>query len=320
MNLVTNAAQAMTEASTRSDPLAPDAAVPSGDGDSSPDPPTNVLDISVQTTQVGADLAGRHPDLTPGRYVRLAVGDTGPGMDPQTKERIFEPFFTTKDVGKGTGLGLSVVHGVVQAHNGAITIFSEPGEGTTFQVYLPAAPGVPDAEAPDAEAPDAEVPDAEVPDADAPNTTEAHEASRTRSLQPASDPTTLSVLLVDDEESVRQLETVRLGHLGHAVTTETTASDVLRRMDRSSNGYDVLVTDYSMPDMNGDELVRALRERGHDIPIIVMSGFSAQISTSEVKTAGANAFLQKPVGTHELDHVVRRVAGAEGQFVERRGS
>lgn len=299
MNLVTNAAQAMTETAAPRDGTAREPSVDPGPDHQVGESPRNVLDISVQTTHVAPDLAGQHADLTPGHYVRLAVGDTGSGMDAQTKERIFEPFFTTKDVGKGTGLGLSVVHGVVKAHNGAITIFSEPGEGTTIQIYLPAAPEEADARA-------------------------SHESFREASHSPSahriSEPASLSVLLVDDEESVRRLERVRLAQLGHEVTAEKTASGVLRRMDESSKGYDVLVTDYLMPDMNGGELVRSLRERGHEIPIIVMSGFSAQVSTSEVKAAGANAFLQKPVGTHELDHAVRRVAGADDQFVERRGS
>jgi nitrogen-specific signal transduction histidine kinase/CheY-like chemotaxis protein len=266
MNLVTNAAQA----------LADDDARPRATG-SPDDAPAGkkVLDIAVRNTHVGTDLAQEYLHLTPGPYVRITVSDSGPGMEADTQERIFEPFFTTKDVDKGTGLGLSVVHGIVQAHDGEIDVYSQPAEGTTFHVYLPAA-------------------DAAAMDADEAATTDPDARAH--------------ILFVDDDAQVRELEEIRLSRLGYEVTTVDHAAAALRHLrDRD---IDILITDYLMPEMNGLELTEALRDEGHTVPVLVVSGFSARVSEEDVRAAGAAAFLRKPVGSHELDDALTRVQDA----------
>jgi PAS domain S-box-containing protein len=259
MNLVTNAAQAMADGND-------------GDG---------VLDVDVRRMRVDHDLARQYLDLEPGRYVRLSVSDSGPGMNEQTKDRIFEPFFTTKEVGEGTGLGLSVVHGIVQSHDGSISVFSEAGEGTTFHIYLPAASGL---------------------------TSEDRSAETTRGepSAPAFAAPSTHVLLVDDDEQVRDLESVRLSDMGYAVTTAAGGPAALDRIEARPNAYDLVLTDYLMPDMSGLQLVRQLRDAGYNQPVIVMSGFSARVTEADVRAAGAADFLHKPVGRSELDAALGR--------------
>jgi len=223
-----------------------------------------VLDVDVRRTDIDDDLADRYLTLDPGRYVCLSISDTGPGMDADTKERIFEPFFTTKEVGKGTGLGLSVVHGIVQAHDGEITVFTEPGKGSTFNVYIPCA----NDEAAPSDAPDA--------------ASSGH------------------ILFVDDDAQVIELEAIRLRRLGYKVTTRQSSRAALDALSATPHAYDLVLTDYAMPEMTGLDLATSVRENGLDLPIVLMSGFSAQVSEADVKAAGVQHFLRKPVGSGEL--------------------
>jgi PAS domain S-box-containing protein len=260
MNIMTNAGQAMGAAGPGAE---------------------HVLDVDVSTIDVDDDLARRHLNLEPGRYVRLSISDTGPGMDDDTQERIFEPFFTTKEVGSGTGLGLSVVHGIVQSHDGAVAVYSEPDEGTTFNVYLPYA-----------------TEDAPRPDAPTPSDTTADANGR-------------HILFVDDDPQIVELEAVRLRRLGFAVTPCRTAPEALQAFDAAATPFDLVVTDYAMPEMNGLDLSRELRERGYRRPILVMSGFSAQVSPDAMRAAGVTSFLRKPVGSDELQRTLMHVLDAE---------
>ena len=250
LNLITNAGQAMP-----------------GDDTAGDDAP--VLDVEVRSTVVGEDLAAQHLNLEPGPYVRLTISDTGTGMSAETQERIFEPFFTTKPPGTGTGLGLPVVHGIVQAHDGEITVVSEQGEGTTFTVFLPAL----DDDAPEPPSP--------------------------------SDPETGHILLVDDDAQVLDLESMRLEHMGYTVTAVDRADDARAALNDAPEAFDLVLTDYAMPGLNGLDLIQALRNDGHDQPIVLMSGFSARVSADEVHAAGAQAYLRKPVGTRELRRALR---------------
>jgi PAS domain S-box-containing protein len=267
MNLMTNAVQAMEDAAAEGDLPVRDA---------------GVLDVDVRTANIDADLADRHLHLDPGHYVRLSISDTGPGMAPSTKERIFEPFFTTKEVGKGTGLGLSVVHGIVRAHNGEITVFSEPGEGTTFNVYLPCTDALSDAEQ--------------------------------AAMEPSTDTDTSRghVLLVEDDEQVTELEAIRLRRLGYEVTTRANGEAALQALTTDAATFDVVLTDYAMPAMNGLELARELRRQAVPTPIILMSGFSAQVSEADVREAGVATFLRKPVSSRVLRDALRQALDDAG--------
>lgn len=264
-NLLTNAGQAMDE--------------------TAPPDEENVLDVVLRTTIVGEDLARQYLNLDPGRYVRLTVSDTGPGMNAETREHIFEPFFTTKGE-KGTGLGLSVVHGIVRAHNGEIAVFSEPGQGTTFSVFVPSADGTKDADPEIRSTPD------ERP------TAHAH------------------VLLVDEEEHEIDREAKRLRRIGFQVTPYQRAEDALQALDTTSAAYDLVLTNYATSGMSGVELAREVQQRHPDLPVVLTSRYSTRLSQEEVFQAGVDAFLRKPVGTPELEQVLDALTPASSSSPE----
>lgn len=226
-------------------------------------------ELRVRVRSVKGESARTHPSLNGGgSYVHVAVHDTGPGMDAETEARIFEPFFTTKENGDGTGLGLSVVQGVVQAHNGRVTVATEPGEGTTFHVYLPEAPKAPPAQAPQPPA--------------------KGETNARR------------VLVVDDEEAVRDLECIRLQRLGYDVLALEDGREALDAVEADPHAFDVLLTDHRMPRMNGLELTRAVRQRDVGLPVVLVTGLGTTISETEARAVGVDTLLQKPVDTSEL--------------------
>jgi PAS domain S-box-containing protein len=190
--------------------------------------------------------AGEDAKLAPGRYVRVAVADTGTGMDAETLARAVEPFFSTKGIGKGTGLGLSMVHGLASQLGGALDITSAPGAGTTIELWLPQAADAPEAQAP------------------------AHEAAPAPSQDAALQNT---ALLVDDEEFVRMSTADMLGDLGYRVVEAASAEEALEMI---SNGgrIDLVVTDHLMPGMTGTELARNVHVSWPDLPVLVVSGYS----------------------------------------------
>ena len=256
MNLVRNAAQAM-ESMYEPTNASGDGAVP------------HVLEVSLRTVGVDAEMATHHAALSPGRYACVTVSDTGPGIDPDTREHIFEPFYTTKEVGSGTGLGLSVVHGIVQSHGGEITLFTQPGVGTTFNLYLPAVETSPVEAA-----------------------TAVSEAS--------GDAPAARILLVDDDRQAVALEQQRIEQFGYAVTTCYRGDDALDEIMGTDAPYDLILSDYAMPGLNGLELTRALREHGADPPVILTSRFAAQVTKEEARKSGVDGFLHKPIGRDEL--------------------
>ena len=250
MNLLTNAAHALgtTDSEAR-----------------------RVLDVQVRAVAVDDEFAARDVHLHPGSYVRITVGDTGPGIDSATQERIFEPFFTTKDVGEGTGLGLSVVHGIVRGHDGAVTVYSEPGEGTTFHVFLPAMEEV------ESDDPAAPAPEPDLPPVDG-----------TR------------LLVVDDNPDIVEVEAERLRQMGCDVTACLGPKAALEQFRDAPDAFDAVLTDYTMPHMNGLELIGALREVRSALPAMLFSGFSAQVDSTDLRAAGVDAFLHKPVPQNDL--------------------
>jgi PAS domain S-box-containing protein len=222
-----------------------------------------------------------HPDLQPGSYARLSVADTGHGMDALTKSRIFEPFFTTKPIGKGTGLGLSVVHGIVKAHGGAITVQSQVGRGSTFLVYFPGQPSpiVPPMPI-----------EVEVP---------------TGSGE--------SILLLDDEPALMSAAQRLLTRLNYRVMACSNAREALRLCQRNPGGIDLVITDLTMPELNGLEVARELRKLRPDLPVILASGFSAELTEELLAEAGICELLEKPVSREALAKAVgRALAGANG--------
>ncbi|MBV9406756.1 MAG: response regulator, partial [Acidobacteriaceae bacterium] len=208
--------------------------------------------------------------VPPGRYVVLVVSDTGCGMDDKTKARVFEPFFTTKEVGKGTGLGLSMVLGVVQQSGGTVTIYSEVGIGTTIKVYLPRI-------------------DAAVP--------EASETLETQSVTPVHGAT---ILLVEDEPSLRALAREILREAGYSVVEASNGKEALRAAETFSSPPDLLLTDVVMPEMSGLELSHHLQRKWHNLAVIYTSGYTDHALLERNALRQDMPFLQKPYSPSSL--------------------
>ncbi len=232
--------------------------------------------LSVFLTRVGFDPADDADvmELSPGQYLKLTVQDTGHGMDRSVLDRIFDPYFTTKGPGEGTGLGLAVVHGIVKNHNGAITVHSEPGTGTVFQVYLPAL---------------------------------AREASPIEAAPVSIATGSERIIVVDDEEKLVIAIKRMLEFLGYKVTAMTSSVAALSLFRQHPEGFDVMVTDYTMPGMTGIDLAREIIGVRPGFPIILCTGFSEKISEDTVKSMGIRALLMKPVTLRDLAETIREV-------------
>ena len=230
--------------------------------------------LTIETADVELDVkhAQRHPGVEAGRHVMLAVTDTGVGMEPEVRERIFEPFFTTKEIGRGTGLGLSTVYGIVQQSGGTIWVYSEPGHGTTFKIYLPSV---------DEPAQDAE---------------------------PAQDPPrggSETIFLCEDEPDLRELTREVLEEYGYRVLEAGDGEEALDVLASYRDKIDLLLTDVVMPRMNGSQLAaRLTRERG--VRVLYMSGYT-ETSLVRGDAAPGAGFLQKPFSPVSLARAVREI-------------
>ncbi len=221
-----------------------------------------------------ADTAGFHP----GRYVRLRVGNNGPGMSPQVLAKVFEPFFTTRASKGGTGLGLSVVRGIVKNHGGAIRVTSSPKKGTIFSVYIPFA---------------------EMAEA-------APKKIKNKSFRGNSE----RVLYIDDEELVTKIVTSLLTDLGYVVSSFTEPKKVMDLIKENQlRDFDVFITDYEMPELTGLDLMKELRASRPDIPIILVTGFLAPSLADEVQKIGVRGSLTKPDFINELPKVLSDLFG-----------
>lgn len=227
--------------------------------------------ITIETDNVflDADYCEKHAGFTAGDFVRLAVSDDGCGMDPQTLGNIFEPFFTTKGLGEGTGLGLAMVYGIVKQNKGFIHVYSEPGKGSTFRIYLPRHRG---------KAEDIEV------------HTEAE--PRWGSGE--------TVLLVEDEESILRLVKTMLEKMGYAVLDASSPSQAMNLAEVHTEQIRLLITDVVMPEMNGRDLADRLKSRHPDLRVLFMSGYTANVIAHRgVLEAGVH-FIQKPFSRKNL--------------------
>jgi two-component system, cell cycle sensor histidine kinase and response regulator CckA len=238
--------------------------------------------ISIETFQTEITPAytrGRPgTSIQPGEYVVLAVSDTGHGMDKETLSHIFEPFFTTKGVGKGTGLGLSTVYGIVKQSDGYIWAYSEPGQGTTFKIYLPLRAGAVSGPRPDS----------------VPGQTVAGE----------------TILVVEDEAAVRHMMTRALEDAGYRVLQAAGAAEAIEVVARTPGKISLLLTDIVMPGKNGRELAERLEELSPGIPVLFTSGYTdSEIERRGLLRPGA-AFIQKPLTPHALAHAVQKTLEA----------
>jgi len=233
------------------------------------------LGVTLDTVDTAADREVSHGLLPAGRYVRLGVQDNGCGMEPAVVERIFEPFFTTRDVGSGTGLGLALVQGIVTELGGAIDVRSEPGKGSTFDIYLPRS-----------DAPVLEKADAQV--------------ALPRGAGER-------ILLVEDEKAIMLLAEEMLAALGYEPAGFTRPADALAELRADPARFDAVVIDHLMPGMTGTELARHLREARRDIPIVLVSGYTGPLLTQEALSAGIDHILTKPLDLRQLADAMARV-------------
>jgi two-component system cell cycle sensor histidine kinase/response regulator CckA len=237
--------------------------------------------LTIETSNVELDntYAGTHLPIVPGRYVMLAVGDTGEGMDEATRERIFEPFFTTKEQGKGSGLGLATVYGIVKQNGGYIWVYSEPAHGTVFKVYLPPAESLV-----------------------APHPVDHGKADERQHGWE-------TLLLVEDEDAVRALAREVLRRHGYVVLEARHGVDALRVAERHLDDIHLMITDVVMPHMSGRDLAKRLSAGRPKMKVLFMSGYTDHAVMNRDATPGT-AFLQKPFTPETLVRKVRNVLDA----------
>lgn len=235
--------------------------------------------ISIHSSSLVVDDPDESPfkGLPTGQYVTLSVSDDGTGVDPEILGRIFEPYFTTKDVGKGTGLGLSMVYGIINQSDGHVFVESELGEGSSFTVCLPAIDERESAADPDLH------------------------------IERSSDPGTETILLAEDEDSVRAVTTRILESCGYRVTTAVHGQDALEKFTDSEDGFDLLLTDVVMPLMKGTELASRLRELDPELRIIFMSGYNEESVLGQQFGKSGPMLIQKPFSPQLLTQRIRQV-------------
>jgi CheY-like chemotaxis protein len=235
--------------------------------------------LTLETTPVelGEHYAKQHVGVQAGSYVMLGVSDTGTGMDRETQKRIFEPFFTTKEPGKGTGLGLATVYGIVKQSGGNIWVYSEPGKGTTFKVYLP------------------QVHDAE-------------DAAEPEQIRPGRG--TETILIVEDEDEVRALACEVLATYGYEVLQARTPADALLIAERHTGPIHLLLTDVIMPGMSGRMLAERLGPLRPEMNVLYMSGYTDEAIVHHGTLDAGTPFIQKPFTPDALAAGVRRLLDA----------
>jgi len=240
--------------------------------------------ITIETKNTAFDevYCSDHAEFIPGEYVCLTVSDDGCGMDKETLDQIFEPFFTTKTLGKGTGLGLATVYGIVRQNGGFITVYSEPGEGTSYHIYLPRYVG------------------------------QAYTIQKKKKINYIYGKGE-TILVVEDEVSILKLTKKILEGLGYGVLTASTPGDAMRLADEHAGDIHLLLTDVVMPEMNGKDLAGQLQSLYPDIKCLFMSGYTANVIAHRGVLDENLHFIQKPVSRNELAAKIRSVLEMESE-------
>lgn len=243
-------------------------------------PRGGTLEVSVAEIAPDDPWRERHVQVMPEHTVRLSVSDDGPGIPPELHERIFEPFFTTKPVGQGSGLGLAGVHGMIRAHGGAIVLESAPGKGSTFHLCFARC-------------------------------TAASRVSVGGPESEGSGPRRLRVLYVDDERTITDMAAAGLRHLGWDPLAFTDAQEALAAFREAPASFDVLVTDLSMPRMDGAMLVREVRAIRPELPVVIVTGFMRSQDIEAARQAGVRHFLSKPFELDTINRMLRSICVAK---------
>lgn len=234
-----------------------------------------ILAVEVEEIEIQEiDKKSKGLLLAPGRYLLMKICDNGCGMDRSVLDKIFDPYFTTKPLGQGTGMGLAVVHGIVKSYEGLITVYSEPGKGTSFLIYLPQL---------------CEKPSELVK--------HCNEEIRMGSER---------ILLVDDETLVARMQAELLESLGYSVTPETDPLRALQIFIADPKAYDLIFTDMTMPGMNGADLTKKILAVRSGIPIILCTGFSELVNEDKARSLGVKAFAMKPLVRKSIATIVRK--------------
>lgn len=241
---------------------------------------SGTLRIGLKKVVAPPDIVPDPPhEFQPEGYLLLSISDTGTGMDSATQEKIFDPYFTTKNPGEGTGLGLAVVHGIVRDFGGHIRVASEPGQGTCFSIYLPAAPQA--------------------------------LSNLETSVDPAHIPMgSEHLLVIDDEEPIAELLKGMLERYGYRVTCTSDSLAALATFKRRPELFDLVITDYAMPQLDGISLAQELLELRNDLPVLLCTGFHDQRPHAKALQAGITDCLHKPVQAAQLARRVRRALDA----------
>jgi PAS domain S-box-containing protein len=236
-----------------------------------------VLEISLDNETLhldGSSNGGRR------KYLKLSVRDTGTGMDEEIRKRIFDPFFTTKEPGEGTGMGLAVVYGIVEAHNGFITVQSEPGKGSLFNVFMPK--------------------------------TNSSTASKSRASEAAILGGEERIMFIDDEDSIVDMASAMLERLGYEVSSFTDPEPALDAFAKAPQDFDLVITDQTMPKMTGAMLAEKLKAIRPDIPVMLCTGYSHAVSAETAKSQGIDGYVMKPLAKTELAEAIRKVLNQGG--------
>ena len=232
------------------------------------------LDVIEELVDISTEMIAVHPQLREGRFLRISIRDTGCGMPTHVLQRIFEPFFTTKPPGEGTGLGLSVVHGIIQAHQGALTVYSQPGQGTVFRIHFP-------------------ITSARTGD---PEQNLTHEVPKGRGER---------ILFVDDEAPIVRIAGDLLRHLNYSPLCFTNPHEAADAFAENPGGFDLLVTDLTMPGMGGIELCRRLRQLRPDLPVVLASGFLGDAEAASAAEERIQTIVAKPLSLVSLGDAIQ---------------
>ncbi len=233
-----------------------------------------IMEVSLSNFDMDINNAVLYEGLKSGSYVKLVVKDTGHGIEPDILEHIFEPYFTTKDPGEGTGLGLSVVHGIVRSHGGDIIVNSQPGKGTVFEVLLPRI-------------------DTEVP----------QKVSFAENLPGGTE----TILFVDDDRKLVYLGKKMLEDLGYTVIALSSSSDALDTFKNEPDKFDIIITDQTMPEKTGTDLVKNILSIRPELPVILSTGYSDMITAEKAKKIGIREFTMKPFDIRVMAKLIRKV-------------
>jgi CheY-like chemotaxis protein len=233
------------------------------------------LDILTERVTLDQEFCAMHPWAREGDYVRLTVSDTGAGMDAETQARIFEPFFTTKQMGRGTGLGLAVVYGIVKQHQGLIHVYSEPGKGTAFRIYLPYSSEGAVAAAPRPRA-------------------ELRRGSET-------------ILLAEDDTTLRDTVARLLERLGYRVQVAATGREALELLLVDAAGFDLVILDVVMPELGGPAVFEQIHGRKPNLRFLFTTGYSPGTTQVAPLRSLPARILQKPFSVEALARAVREV-------------